>query len=329
MGIHGRSQQRVEHGGLRRPRWVARPDGNGRIGWPGRAAVPAAALIALLAGCSAAGPAVSAGTASGPVAAGSSDAGGSADPVMSGDAAGSAGASTSSGVEVGGLDAGPPVAVGTLNAAQLATRLKAAVGAAHTATIKTSGTGSTSQGVMRYGNDLAMSLTMTAAGRRSRVILVGDVYYMDMGEKAQGKSWLKIDPKGKGQLSKTMGPLLASLRQQADVGAVPPSYAGLTAAAAPGQMVDGVRTVSYTLKQNTKQLIAALPAAQRATLAPALAGMSAVTTFAVGPDWLPRRVTVTTTAKGKKATTVITYSHWGQAVTITPPPASDVITGLG
>jgi hypothetical protein len=301
-----------------------------------RIVVPAA-LTALLAACSAAGPAVNASSASGGGAAsgsaavaggatgsvGVTDAGRSGSPAGTGAAAGGG----SPGVTVGGPDSGPPLSSGTMNAAQFATHLKAAVAAARTAVLRTSGAGSVTQGVMRYGDHLAMSLTMTASGRHSRVIMLGDVYYMDIGEKVQGRSWLKIDPKGKDQLSKSIAPMLAGLRQQTDVGAVPASYAGLTVTASPGQTVDGVHTVNYSLRQNSKQLIASLPAAQRSLLASALAGMSSVTTFAVGPDWLPRRVVVVTTTKGKKSTMTIAYTRWGQPVTITAPPASDVITG--
>ncbi|HEY6794824.1 MAG TPA: hypothetical protein VI248_09085 [Kineosporiaceae bacterium] len=298
----------------------------------GRGLAPAV-LVGVLAGCSAAGPATvasetpSAGGAM--TGAGSTGAAaGPGDSGSSGPAAGPGGVGTSPSGSRGTEEAGPPVPAGTMSAARFASQLKLAVAAKKTTALRMTGGGAVAQGVMRYGpDDLAMSLTMTQEGRRTRVILVGDVYYLDVGEKVLGKTWTKIDLKGTSRISKTMGPLLATLRQQTDLGYVPPSYQALTVAAAQGPTIAGVSTVNYTLKQNSQQLVAALPAAQRAALSSALAATSAVTTFSVGHDWLPRKVVVVTTTKGKSATTTITYSKWGGPVTITPPPVGDTTSG--
>jgi hypothetical protein len=161
-----------------------------------------------------------------------------------------------------------------------------------------------------------------------KMIMVGGAFYLDLGEKMQGKTWLRVDEKGKDPLSKAMGPLLATIRQQLNLSASASAFRGVTATSVAGATIDGASTVGYVVKLNSQQIIAALPADVRKSMASPMAGATSVSTYYVDPEWLPRKIVIVTTVKGKKTPMSVMYSNWGDPVTITAPPASDVATGM-
>ena len=291
-------------------------------------------VTALLAGCASSPLSTSAGTAQAPGdAAGTSSAaadggssgaagGGAVAPSVAG-ASGPSPAAGQGGAVVGGDGGTSAVTARTLDAAEFFTNVRNAGLAKQTVAISMTGDGGLrAQGLIRYGSTLAMSLTMTNQGKRIRFLLLGPTAYLDAGQKVGGRTWVRLDEKAGGAGAS----LLANLRQQTNLAPAAAALRGVRVSGRAGLAVGGVPTVTYTVKMSSKQLVAALPADLRSVLAPELAGATSVSTYAVDGDWLPRRVVVVTTTKGKPATTTVTYSKWGAPVTIAAPPASDVAT---
>jgi|SRR5689334_9948496 len=229
-----------------------------------------------------------------------------------------------------GSGADAPPASGTMDGAALASKVADAAFAKQTVTMDMTGDGGTTiSGVVRYGKVVEEALTIGSSGRELRAVLVGGVMYLDLGQKINGKSWLKIDPKSKNPMIAAMAPLLGTLQQQSNLRSLAAGLKGVKAVAGPGETVDGAQTTAYRVVMNSKQLVAALPAAQRKLLGPAMAGTSATTTYYVDGEWLPRKVVIVTRSKGKTSTQTVTYSKWGEPVTIAAPAPSDVTTSFG
>jgi hypothetical protein len=190
----------------------------------------------------------------------------------------------------------------------------------------TGATGTNSTGVVRYQPaNIAMSLRAVAAGRTMRIVVLNGAFYLDLGQPMAGKQWLRIDAKGTDPMSKTFAPLLDTMRTQSDPATPLTSLRGVPAVSGgSGGVVDGVPTRRYTIKLNSRQLLASLPATTRSTLGSALAGATSSTTYYVDAGTLPHKVVTVTTLKGRTSTNITTYSHWGQPVSIAAPPASQV-----
>ena len=291
------------------------------------------AVAALLAGCATPPLSTSPGTSpAGAQSAGAQSAAAEAAP----SAAGASGAGASGGTAAGGQAGAGGVAGGgdggttvvtarTLDAAEFTTNLRNAAFTKRTATLTMAGDGGLkAQGVVRYGSDLAMALTMTTAGKRIRVVILGSTYYVDPGAKIGGKTWLRIDEHGTDAISKALAPTMGYLRQQSDLSQPSTAFRGVKAVGKAGPVVDGAPTVAYTIRLTSAQLLATVPPDLRTTLGPGLAGATSVSTYYVDSAWLPRKVVVVTTTKGKKATSTLTYGKWGRPVTVAAPPAADV-----
>jgi hypothetical protein len=187
-------------------------------------------------------------------------------------------------------------------------------------------TSSTAKGVIQFtGAGQSMSMSMLSSGKTVRMVILPDAWYISSGSKIGGKNWIKITEKGKDPLSKAFVPIFASMRQQSSPVPAAAALKGVPVTMVPGSVeLDGVRTVRYVVKQNSKQLLAAMPAAARAQQAKSLAGASSVTTYYVDEQNLVRKIVVVTTVGGRRQTSTMIYQHWGDPVSIVPPSPSDI-----
>jgi hypothetical protein len=188
----------------------------------------------------------------------------------------------------------------------------------------------TADGAVRYGQDFALTLTVHVGAQKMRMIILPDAYYLDSGQKLNGKTWIKLDAKGTDPLSKAVAPMMALLRQQTNVSLPPASFQGAKAVGRAGPVLAGEPTIAFTIKLTAKQLAASLSPELRKLAGSSAGGATSVSTYYVDSQWLPRKVVIVNTAKGKKATTTtITYAKWGEPVTVAAPPASQTTTAPG
>ena len=267
--------------------------------------------------------------ASSPATTDAGSAGAAADPSASAGspAPATSGVESTPSVATAGQNAAPPLPAG--DGAAFAERLRAAMTARGTAAFTMTGDGassSTAKGVIQFtGAGQSMSMSMLSSGKTVQMVILPDAWYINPGSKIGGKSWIKITEKGKDPLSKAFVPLFATMRQQSSPAPAAAALKGVPVTTVPGQVdVDGVRTVRYVLKQNSKQMLAAMPAASRAQAAKSLAGASSVTTYYVDDQNLVRKIVVVTTIGGRRQTTTMLYRNWGDPVSIVPPSPSDI-----
>ncbi len=220
--------------------------------------------------------------------------------------------------------------------AELSKRITAAAKAKGTARLTSESSGGAaatrSTGVQRFGRSgLEFSVTTTAGGRSVKMIYTGGAAYMNVGEKYQGKSWLRITAKGKDPLSKALAPLFTQLSTSLDVGSQVGAAQGSTITGSTRTEFEGRPVTKYTVVQSEQAFMAQLEkfAATpelRAQLRKQFKGASSETQLWIGDDDLPVRYdsrVVGGSAPG--TTTTVTYSDWGKPVTISAPPRGDVV----
>jgi hypothetical protein len=216
-----------------------------------------------------------------------------------------------------------------VDAYEVIDRVRAAALKKRTATLSmTSGTSNTAEGVVRYGKPLDMALTMENSGQSMKMVMLGNVFYLNMGQPINGKNWLRMDSKSTDPMAKSMMSLMRTMQTQSNLPQAPAALKGVPATSAPGEEIDGVPTTAYTVKLNSKQLASTLTGESRKMLGTAMAGATSSTTYYVDADWLPLRLDVATTVKGKTSSSKIEYGKWGESVTIKAPAASDTTTRM-
>ncbi len=219
--------------------------------------------------------------------------------------------------------------------AELASRVTAAAQAKGTARLVSTSSGAAgarSTGAVRFrGSAMDFAVTSKAAGRTVQMVFIGGAMYMNVGEKYQGKSWLRIAPGGSDPLSKTLAPLLTQLSGSLDLKAQLTGSKDSKITGAVRTELAGVPATRYTLVTSEKALLAqfdkiATTAEMRKALRSQFKGARAESVLWIGDDGLPLRVDSRVVgAAVPGTTTTVTYSDWGKPVRITAPPRSDII----
>ena len=276
----------------------------------------------------------------GAVAIGLSACGGPGTPASAGSAtslAGPAGSASSSAPKPSSSDSSAPAATPSL--AELATRVTAAEKAKGTARMVSTSSGADgarATGAVRFrGSGMDFAVTTKAAGRTVQMVFIGGAMYMNVGEKYQGKGWLRIAPGGSDPLSKTLGPLLTQLGTSLDLktqltGSKDSKITGATRAE-----LGGVPATRYAMVTSEKALLAqfdkiATTPQMRKALRSQFKGAHAESVLWIGDDDLPLRVdsrVVGGNAPG--ATSSVSYSDWGKPVSIRVPRRSDTANLAG
>lgn len=178
------------------------------------------------------------------------------------------------------------------------------------------------------GTDMALELTSPAG---TKVVSVGGTVYIATGQAIGGKHWIKIDPAGKDPVSRSVAPLLSSMTGNLDVTSqltrMPDAKLSSATAA-----TDGATAVTrYVVTTTERDLVAAaeafgLPAAIKQQTLAALKGAHGTSTIDVDASDLPVRAESVVRGSARSDTdTTVTYSGWGEPVTIAAPRASDVV----
>lgn len=224
----------------------------------------------------------------------------------------------------------PTAKVGdTVELKTLAEQSAAAVQAKKTAHMSmTTGSEGTIEADLDYsGSSPKMAMDMSESGQSFKVVYIDKVMYMGgdtFKEMAGGKPWIKIDPSADDAMSKMMGPMLSQMEsamanpteQLKDVEGVKGTVT---------KVEDGVTTYEVKLSKEqlaemVKKQAASMPGVTEEALKQMPDGVSYEMSF--DAEGLPQ--TVTTDLAGQKL--VMTYSKWGEPVTVEAPPASEVGT---
>jgi hypothetical protein len=198
-------------------------------------------------------------------------------------------------------------------------------------------TGQRATGVMRFkgaGVDFAMTMTLPG-GKTMKMVVVGGTAYMNVGEKYQGKNWIRVVPGGSDPLSKALGPMLAQLGTGLDLDTQLAGVKDSKITEVTRTTLAGEPVTKYTLVSSEDALLAqadklAATPELRDALRTQFKGAHGESVLWIGADNLPRRVD--SRVVGRKVpptTTTVTYSDWGKPVAISVPPADDTVNLAG
>jgi len=193
----------------------------------------------------------------------------------------------------------------------------------------------TAQGAVSAVGDLRLSDTavqesvvMKVGAQSMRMLLLPDRLYMSVSsvKLPVGKRWILISATGTDRTSLAMRPLFQTLQSDSltsgdGMKGVAVRRVGVTA-------FGGVPVTRYTFASTQAQIDAAVqaaPAADRARIRAALAGMTTSTSMLVDAGGLTRQVVRTTMLKGRRTVSTTSYSRWGTQVSITAPPPAEVV----
>jgi hypothetical protein len=253
--------------------------------------------------------------------------------VSVGGASSSATSSASSSAKTSGSSAGTP------NATELTLRVASASKAKGTARLAmTPGTtGQRATGAMRFkrsGVDFAIVMGLPG-GKTMKMVVVGGTAYMNVGEKYQGKNWIRIVPGGSDPLSKALGPMLTQLGTGLDLDTQLAGVKDAKITGASRTTLGGEPVTKYTLVSGEKALLAQVdklaPTPElRSTLRSEFKGAHGESVMWIGADNLPRRADSRVVGgKVPGTTSTVTYSDWGKPVSISAPPAGDTVNVAG
>jgi hypothetical protein len=167
------------------------------------------------------------------------------------------------------------------------------------------------------------------------MVFVGGAAYMNIGEKYQGRSWLRIRPGGSDPLSKALGPVLSQLSTSLDLKTQLTGTKDSKVTGATRTQLAGVPATRYTLVTSEKALLAQLEKIatspeMRNALRTQFKGAHAESVLWIGDDALPLRVDSRVVGGATPgATTTVTYTDWGKPVRISAPPRSQVVDLAG
>ncbi|WP_229051910.1 hypothetical protein [Aeromicrobium sp. Leaf350] len=176
--------------------------------------------------------------------------------------------------------------------------------------------GTSGEGDVVVGADAA-STSLAVSVNGNEIILVDNVYYVNLGQ-FSGGMFLQVDPESGGTFGETFGGLLDQANPATQLRLFESALTGFEVGDASDE-VDGVKTTPYVLTLDPTKVLTP----EQLSLAGGDLPASVEVTMLLGPDDLPRRVT--TTIAG--AEVAIDYTAWGEPVDIAAPPADQVTDG--
>jgi hypothetical protein len=260
----------------------------------------AAGAVALTAGCSGSSPAPQLGAGSGQI--------------------------TSTGTS-------PASVPGHVDGAAMATRVRSAMAQAGSArfSLESSTTsGQDADGVLNLsGSTIKVSLDFSSGSDRLRVIAVPGVLYADVGQVVEGKHWLKVQAGATDPLSSAMAPLLSYMTNSADISSQAASWtAGGGFTSAGRTTIGAVAVTEYDATIPQAAVRANLPPQFRAVMQKDITGDSHLQLW-LDAQGRPIQLVTAGNYAGKPDRVTVTYSDWGSAPAVVPPPAGDVIPASG
>jgi len=166
-------------------------------------------------------------------------------------------------------------------------------------------------GEVKYGDELALRMKMSApsgtAGGPQEVLLIGDTFYVGMGDRYMAMPLDAMSSQGMPDLS-------ANLDPKVQAKAFEKAVTNFKQEGSP-ETIDGVKATPYDITIDP-------------TKAPDTFGSTFTEpltfTYYVGPDDLPRKMVY----HSKDGEFTATYTDWGAPVDIEAPPAAKVMKGM-
>jgi hypothetical protein len=222
---------------------------------------------------------------------------------------------------------------GHLDGASMASRVRSAMaraGSARFSLASSTTSGQDADGVLNLaGTTIKVSLDFSNGSDRLRVIAVPGVLYADVGQVVEGKHWLKVQAGATDPLSSTMAPLLSYMTNSADISSQAASWTAAGGFASAGRTtIGGVPVTEYDATIPQAAVRANLPAQFRTVMQKDITGDSHLQLW-LDAQGRPVQVVTAGSYAGKPDRVTVTYSDWGSAPAVVPPPAGDVIPASG
>lgn len=166
-------------------------------------------------------------------------------------------------------------------------------------------------GDVQYGDELALRMKMAppgGSGTAQEVLLIGDTFYVGMGEQYMAMSIDAMAGQGMPDLSTNLDPKIQAKAFESAVTSFEQSGEAET--------IDGVKATPYDITID--------PAKAPDTFGTAVTEPLRFTYY-VGPDDLPRRMIY----HDKNGEFTATYTQWGVRVDIEAPPDDRIMKGMG
>jgi hypothetical protein len=264
----------------------------------------AAGAVALTAGCSGSSPAPQVGAGSGQITSTTTSAAPSSAPLP-----------------------------GHVDGAAMASRVRSAMaraGSARFSLASSTTSGQDAAGVLNLsGATIKVSLNFSSGSDRLKVIAVPGVLYADVGQVVEGKHWLKVQAGATDPLSSAMAPLLSYMTNSADISSQAASWTAAGGFASAGRTtIGGVPVTEYDATIPQAAVQANLPAQFRAVMQKDITGDSHLQLW-LDAQGRPIQLVTAGSYAGKPDRVTVTYSDWGSAPAVVPPPAGDVIPASG
>jgi hypothetical protein len=185
------------------------------------------------------------------------------------------------------------------------------------------------------GADSAVNLDMTTPVGEMDMVLAGQALYIKLPPSIAktAKPWVKIDANGTDPVSKMLGSMFSQEQQQMDPGGMLDKIKEFaTIRQSNPDTVDGQPATHYALTVDTQKMLnsSAVTPQMRQALQSSGAKLPATIPYDiwVNSQNLPVKFTMTEpvqTQQGSQTISVtMTFTDWGQPVTITAPPADQV-----
>lgn len=177
---------------------------------------------------------------------------------------------------------------------------------------------------------IQMKLTIPSVGAMNMELLGSSMYLeLPAGLVKTPKPWIKFDPSGTDPVSKALAGIVSEEQQDVDPTKAIGQLAGAGTITATGKdTVNGQPATKYAITVDTQKLLNSKLIAPQLKQELQQAGVNLPPTLNytmwLNSDNLPVKLTVAEKIAGQQINVTVTYSDWGQPVTITAPPADQV-----
>jgi hypothetical protein len=178
------------------------------------------------------------------------------------------------------------------------------------------------------GDSSQLKIDVKVGGRDLGIVKTGGAVYFKTPTPLNGKPWLRVSADPKDPLSRIYSQAFLGLDNVADVPRIASFVKGMGAfTEAAKEQVDGAETTKYVAQPAPAKAVPMLSGPYQALTPQSLQGAKATVSLWVDGDGLLRRTAVVFTMRDSPtARTLVTYKEWGQPVTVTAPPAGQVLT---
>jgi hypothetical protein len=178
------------------------------------------------------------------------------------------------------------------------------------------------------GSSAELKIDVKVGGRDLGIVRTGESVYFRTPSPIAGKAWLKISTNPNDPVSRIYSQAFLGLDNLADVPRIASFVSQMgTFTQAAEEPVEGVRTTKYVAQPPPAKAVRMLSGPYQGLTSQSLGGAKATVSLWIDGDGLLRRTAIVLTLRDTApAQTLVGYKNWGQPVTVTAPPASQVLT---